>query len=92
MPRLEIVLTRDEIAGQIPYSVICEVRYGSRWGTANRKRRWLSEFTEEERAASAPLFRKAEIWYIGTGIPAEVRMTAKTYDLWQKLGNFCGSL
>ena len=92
MARLEVILSCEEVHELIPYAVICEVRYGSRWETMRRKRRWMAEFTKEEREAAYKLFPKAHSWYVGRGVPDEVRMSTATYDLWQKLGNFCGTL
>lgn len=92
MAHLEVVLNRDDVHEQIPYAVICEIRYGSRWDTMRRKRRWMAEFTKEERDATYKLFPKAHNWYVGRGVPDLVRMSLSTYRLWQKLGDFCGTL
>lgn len=92
MAYFEIVLKHEEVHEIIPYALICMTRYGSCWSTMRRKRRWLKEFTEEERMAATELFRKAYNWTCGRGVPDTVRMKAKTFQLWQKLGVFCGSI
>ena len=92
MAKVYIELTHEEAQGNLPYSLICMVRYGARWDTMHRKLRWMQEFTEEERAAASDIFRRAHDWTVGRGVPANVKMTTKTYALWQKLGCFCGSI
>ena len=92
MASLEVVLERNEVQQFIPYELICMTRYGATWGTGKRRRRWLKEFTEEERDAAGRLFSKAHDWALSRGVPDTVRMSMKTYDLWQKLGYFCATL
>lgn len=92
MAKLEIILSHEEVHANIPYALICMTRYGSCWNTMRRKRRWKMEFTEAEREAASALFSKAQSWTVGRGVPDTVRMSTKTYALWQKLGAFCGSL
>lgn len=92
MATLEIVMTSMEVSDYIPYCAICTARYGSVWETIRRKRRWKEEFTEEEREAAARLFPRAHDLMLGRGVPDTVRMSTKTYVLWQKLGAFCCSL
>lgn len=87
-----LFLDRDEIRSAIPYGLIAETRFGSRWNTMRRKRRWKEEFTESERDYAETLFRLAHKWYCVTGVPDEVKMRAKTLGLWQRLGEFCASL
>lgn len=87
-----LTLTRDEVNAKIPYSLICEVRYGSRWDTMKRRLRWESEFTAEEREAAEELFKKAHQWHLSKGVPEEVRMSARALSLWLKLGDFCGTI
>ena len=82
----------DEIEREIPFRVICEARYGARWDTGRRRRRWLAEFTEAERKKANECFRKSHIWYLSKGVPDNVKMTVDTYHFWQKLGDFCASL
>ena len=92
MARLMIVLERDEIQEQLPYSLICMTREGSVWNTMHRKRRWKFEFTDSEKEAATKIFRQARSWTLVTGVPDEVTMSTKTYQLWQKLGSFCASI
>jgi len=92
MAKLMLVMSCEEVHETIPYAVVCEARYGSRWSTMRRKRRWMAEFTEAEREKAGELFRRAHNWCLGRGIPETVRMSLNTFDLWQRLGAFCGSL
>ena len=71
---------------------IIAARESSIWNTMRRRRRWKEEFTVQEREACTKLFSQAHTWYLVKGVPKSVTMTMKTYELWQKLGNFCGSL
>lgn len=87
-----LFLDRDEINRTIPYGLIAEARFGSRWGTMRRRIRWKEEFTESEREYAEALFRLAYKWYCVSGVPDEVKMRAKTLALWQRLGDFCASL
>lgn len=92
MAKLIMVLTSDEVHTNIPYSLICMTRYGSSWNTMRRKRRWKMEFTDAEREAATRLFSQSHDWLLGRGVPDEVRMSPKTFSLWQKLGHFCGTI
>ncbi len=85
-------LSQEEVHREIPYAVICETRYGSRWDTSRRRRRWTAEFTEAERRAASELFPKAHNYYVGRGVPERVKMKPGTLRLWQKLGDFCASI
>lgn len=90
--KLEIVLDRDEIQAAIPYSMICETRYGSVWNTMRRKRRWKEEFPGYKGEKANAMCRQAYNWTLKTGVPEQIRMSASTYDLWQELAAFCASL
>lgn len=92
MASLEVILNRNEVQQYIPYELICMTRYGARWETGKRRRRWMNEFTDEERNAAGRLFAKAHDWTLSRGVPDVVRMSTKTYGLWQKLGYFCATL
>lgn len=87
-----LYLKPEEIRNLIPYGMVTETRFGRYWGTGKRRRRWIEEFTESERNYAETLFRMAEKWYCGTGIPQEVKMTVKTLALWKKIEEFCASL
>lgn len=87
-----LVLTRDEVNATIPYALVCMTRFSSHWETGYRRRRWLEEFTEQEREASARLFKQSRQWLLTTGVPETVRMTPQTFALWAKLGKFCDSV
>ena len=87
-----VKLTHDEIVDKIPYSLICQTRYGARWDTGKRRRAWVQQFSESERRLACTLFRQAHLWYLVRGVPDEVVMKASTLALWMKLGAFCGSL
>lgn len=90
--KMMIVLTRDEIKERIAYAFICETRFGSRWNTMRRKRKWAQQFSEKERDKASKLFKLAHQWYLVTGVPEEVTMSIDTLALWQKLEGFCASL
>ena len=92
MPRFDLVFSRDEIAENIPYQLVCTVRFSSMWETGRRRRLWKELFTPEERNACTRLFRQAHLWYLTRGVPDEVRMCLSTYKLWAKLGEFCAAL
>lgn len=92
MAKLMLVFDHDEVSRNIPYMVVCEAREGSRWNTGTRRRRWLQEFSEQERTKATTLFRQAHTWALVKGVPNTVRMTLETHSLWQKLGDFCASL
>lgn len=92
MAKLEIVLARSEIMELIPYALICTVRETAIWETMRRKRRWIAEFTEAERAAATRIFRQAHIWYLIKGVPEEIRMSTQTFNLWMKIADFCLSM
>lgn len=90
--KIYLEMEHDEIQNTIPYGLICETRFGSAWGTMRRKRRWADEFTEKERNAASKLFQQAHDWYLVKGVPETVKMKPETFYLWQKVGDFCGSL
>lgn len=92
MAKLMMILTSQEVHESIPYSLICMTRYGAHWDTMRRKRRWKMEFTEAERGSAQKLFSRSHDWLLGRGVPDEVRMTIVTFELWQKLGDFCASI
>lgn len=92
MAKLMLELTADDIHATIPYALVCMTRESSVWDTGRRRRKWKEEFTEYEREACTRLFRMAHRWTLTTGVPEKVTMSVGTFDLWQKLGGFCGSL
>ena len=85
-------LEAQEVHDKIAFPLICTIRYSSCWNTMKRKRKWLEEFTPEERKKAGELFQKAHSWYLGKGVPDTVRMTVHTYYLWKKLEAFCASI
>ena len=84
-----IALNRDEIQERIPYALVAETMSGARWGTGKRKRLMKQWFTKAEIEAIYRLHKQAYSWYCVKGVPEEVKMTVNTYNLWQKLANFC---
>ena len=84
-----IALNREEIQERIPYAIVAETMSGARWGTGKRKRLMKQFFTESEIEAIYRLHKQAHSWYCVKGVPEEVKMSVKTYCLWQKLANFC---
>lgn len=87
--KLYLSLNQDEIRSQIPYSVVAETMSGAKWNTGKRKRLMKEQFTEAEIEAIYRLHKQAHSWYLVKGVPDEVKMTLSTYELWQKLANFC---
>lgn len=86
---LNITLSHDEVNQKIPYALICDVRYGSRWNTGKNKREYEKSFTVEEREEAEKIFRQAYKWHITSGVPDNVTMSMRTFALWLKLGEFC---
>ena len=89
---IRIKLTRYEVNEMIPYSAICETRYGSLWDTRKVRNRWREKFDEETQTEAEVLFRMAHKWYQTKGVPDEVEMSGRTFALWLRLGEFCGEL
>jgi hypothetical protein len=87
-----IALNHDEIQERIPYAIVAETMSSAVWNTKKRKRLMKEYFTEAEIKTISGLHKTARIWYLYKGVPEEVRMTMKTYCLWQKLANFCCEL
>lgn len=85
-------LDAQEVHEKIAFPLICTTRYGSCWETMKRKRKWVEEFTPEERKKADALFRRAHSWYLGNGVPDKVHLAISTYYLWKKLEAFCASL
>lgn len=90
--KLYISLNREEIQNQIPYSIVAETMSRAVWNTGRRKRLMKEQFTEAEIEATYRLHRIARDWYLYKGVPEEATMTLSTYELWQKLANFCCEL
>ena len=88
---IELVLSGEEIKENIPYSIICMTRYGSVWDTMKRKRRWNTEFSLVEQEVAEEIFRQAHRW-LTNGVPNSTRMEFLTFELWNKIAEFCGSL
>lgn len=99
MAYFKVILNHGEIEEEIPYKLICETRYGAKWG-GDRQRHTLSKvqrkyremFSEEEQREAAKLFVLAHKWYLSTGTPDEYEATPETLELWKKLGEFCTSV
>lgn len=87
-----IALNREEIQERIPYAIVAETMSSAIWNTGRRKRLMKQFFTEAEIEAIYRLHRIARNWYMYKGVPDEATMTTSTYDLWQKLANFCCEL
>lgn len=90
--RMEVVFEHDEIGEAIPYQMICMTRYGSVWNTMRRKRRWKEEFSAYERERLNAMCRQAYQWTCVTGLPQTLKMSMGTYELWNRLTEFCASL
>ena len=92
MAKVMFEFSQDEIRRMIPYGMICETRFGRYWETGNRRRRWLAEFSAEEREKCSRLFSLARTWHLVKGVPDSVTMSSGTLALWKKLEAFCASL
>ena len=92
MAKRMMKLTVEEVRANIPYDLICMVRYGCTWSSGRCRRAWLTDFSESEREAAGRLFCMAHNWTVGRGVPDTVQMSRKTFHLWQKLGDFCASI
>lgn len=91
--KLYMELSHEEVQRLIPYAIIAETTSRSVWGTGRRKRLWAASFTLAEREKLNKMIAQAKRWALVTGVPLDgVKMTASTYNLWEKLGNFCGGL
>ena len=90
--KLYISLNHDEIQERIPYPIVAETMSRAIWNTSKRKRLMKQHFTESEIEAIYRLHRQAYSWYLVKGVPDEVKMTLHTYELWQRLANFCCEL
>lgn len=89
---LMLTFNRDEVNKEIPYAIICETRYGSKWDTGRRRRLFNNAFSMNEYSKCRKIFKLAHRWTLTTGVPKEVKMTLGTYKLWKKLGDFCAAL
>lgn len=88
--RIMLHLSRDDIREQLPYELICTTRESSVWQTGKRRRKWIAEFSPAEREAATDIFRRSHSMFLTKGVPEEgILMSAKTYNLWQKIGIFC---
>ena len=74
MAKRMMKLTVEEVRANIPYDLICMVRYGCTWSSGRRRRAWLNDFSESEREAAGRLFRMAHNWTVGRGVPDTVQM------------------
>lgn len=92
MATLYLEFSAEEINESIPYELICATRYGARWNTMRRKRRWMEEFSEKDRESASRLFAQSRNWFLVKGVPPTVKMTMDTFSLWQRLGVFCASI
>ena len=52
MAKQMMKLTVEEVRANIPYDLICMVRYGCTWSSGRRRRAWLADFSESEREAA----------------------------------------
>lgn len=87
--KLYISLNHDEIQERIPYPIVAETMSRSVWNTGKRKRLMKQYFNESEIEATYRIHKQAHSWYLVKGVPDEVKMTLHTYELWQRLANFC---
>ena len=79
----------EEIRALLPYELICETMEGSRWNTGSVKRKFTAAFTPTERKQISRIKQQAHRWALTSGAPEKIKMTSKTYALWDRLGEFC---
>ena len=89
--KIEFVLSGEEIEENIPYKTMCAIRYGSIWDTTERKQRWATEFSIIEQEAAEEIFKQAERWKT-KGVPNSVRIEYLTFELLNKIVEFCWTL
>ena len=87
--KLYISLNREEIQEQIPYAVIATTMSCAAWNSGRRKRLMKEHFTESEINAIHKIHLQARDWYLYKGVPEEIKISLKRYQLWHKLANFC---
>lgn len=80
----------NEITSSIPYNLIAETfNRGSRPNKTGLGKRLFNEmFDESEKESLYKIIRTAKK-YAMSGCPNKVKMTPKTYDLWQRLAKYC---
>ena len=54
-----ITMSHEEVLETIPFMFVCETREGARWNSGTRRRLWNEQFTKQEQAACARLFKMA---------------------------------
>ena len=76
---------------KIPYMLIAETfARGSGVTKTGRGKRIFNEmFDDSEKAKIRELKGKANKWAFITGVPESIKITMKTYALWQKLAEYC---
>ncbi len=87
--RLAMVFNHEELCA-LNTPVIVEMWEKRLFGRI--KRAWLAEFSEQERRAAKRIYDTAYRWYLVKGVPQEHLMSAKTYNLIQRLVNFFGCI
>ena len=91
--KLYIHLSHDEIQREIPYMIVAETTSRSIWNTGRRRRMMKVVFSPSEVEKIHKMSAQAKRWALTTGVPQDgVKMSLNTYNLWEKLGNFCGGL
>lgn len=92
MAKRMMKLTAEEVRANIPYDLICMVRYGCTWSSGRCRRAWLADFSESERRPQGGCSAWLTTGTVGRGVPDTVQMSRKTLHLWQKIGDFCASV
>lgn len=90
--KLYVELNRKEIQEQLPYPIIAEAFSRSIWKTGRRKRLMMEYFAEDELDRVEEIGRRACQWAYVRGVPDSVKMDTATYDMWQRVGEFCAGL
>lgn len=92
MATLYLSFSREEIQKEIPYAIVAETMSRSVWNTGRRKQLMKEHFIEPEIDIINRLGRQAHRWHLTTGVPEELKLTLHTFEMWQRLANFCATL
>ena len=90
--RIMLKLTYDEIQEKIPYPLVCETYCREIFRTGRAKRLRKERFTDAEWERCLDLCKIARKWFLVSGVPEEVTMSARTLALWHKLAEYCMEL
>ena len=90
--RIMLKLTHEDVQEKIPYGIVCETYCREIFRTGRAKRLRKERFTDAEWERCLDLCKLAYKWFLKTGVPDEVTMSARTFALWLRLAEFCAAL